>query len=191
MLIDTGNQDAMLLAALARSHIYHLDAVLITHADDDHCGSLESLGRHVPIGCVLMSEFAYKSSDEKNQRLAEVATDSAGICEPLSIGDVISVGRFSLTVVWPMEHESDGENADSVVLHADYDFDEDGRSDLKALFTGDAEADQLNMLLDSQVIGDIDILKVGHHGSKNAFEEREIELLSPEVSLISVGKGNR
>ena len=43
LLIDTGNHDTLLKEALARQGIFHLDAVLITHADDDHCGSLQAL----------------------------------------------------------------------------------------------------------------------------------------------------
>ena len=44
LLIDTGNQDALLKAALARQRVGRLDAVAVTHSDDDHCGSLPVLG---------------------------------------------------------------------------------------------------------------------------------------------------
>ena len=43
LLIDTGNQDALLKAALARQRVGRLDAVAVTHSDDDHCGSLPVL----------------------------------------------------------------------------------------------------------------------------------------------------
>ena len=40
-------------------------------------------------------------------------------------------------------------------------------------------------------LGDIDVLKVGHHGSAGAVDEPAMETLRPEVALISVGAGNR
>ena len=48
LLIDTGNQDSLLKAALARQRVGRLVAVAVTHSDDDHCGSLSVLGMWLP-----------------------------------------------------------------------------------------------------------------------------------------------
>ena len=58
ILIDTGNQDNMLREALARQRIAHLDAIVITHPDDDHMGSLTSLRGAVQTDRVLVANDA-------------------------------------------------------------------------------------------------------------------------------------
>lgn len=40
-------------------------------------------------------------------------------------------------------------------------------------------------------LGRIDVLKVGHHGSKDAVTSEQLDELSPSVALVSVGEGNR
>ena len=59
------------------------------------------------------------------------------------------------------------------------------------LFTGDAEAQQLDEIISEHGLADLDILKVGHHGSKNALTEEQVQRLSPAIALISVGERNR
>ena len=39
-------------------------------------------------------------------------------------------------------------------------------------------------------LGDIDVLKVGHHGSAESVDEKVLRVLKPELALISVGAGN-
>ena len=57
------------------------------------------------------------------------------------------------------------------------------------LLTGDAELDQEREFV--QEVGDIDVLKLGHHGSKVSVDAALLEILRPELSLASAGKGNR
>jgi competence protein ComEC len=59
------------------------------------------------------------------------------------------------------------------------------------LFCGDAEAPQVDSYIGKGRIGDIDLYKVGHHGSAAAVDETMLDALKPEVSLVSVGEGNR
>ena len=64
------------------------------------------------------------------------------------LGDTVRCGRFSLTVLWPERLADDGGNADSLCLLAFWDGDGDGAAEWTALFTGDAEAEQLGQLSD-------------------------------------------
>ena len=59
----------------------------------------------------------------------------------------------------------------------------------KILLTGDIEEDAERRLLD--VLSDVDVLKVAHHGSKTSTSDDFIALLEPRFSVISVGEGNR
>ena len=83
--------------------------------------------------------------------------------------------------------DGDG-NEDSVMLSVTYE--RDGRS-LSGLLTGDAEKDELARVIEAGDVGDVDFLKVGHHGSAASIEPDEAALLSAEVAAASAGEGNR
>ena len=190
ILIDTGNHDTLLKEALARQGTFHLDAVLITHADDDHCGSLQALDGVVAIDSVLVAHDAVTCDCESCESLIKSASSVVGSAniEPLAVGDTIACGDFSLKVIWPHGFSDEGGNADSLCLLASL---ATSVGTWTALFCGDAESDQLKEMIDEGALGDIDIYKVGHHGSKAALTESVVETIRPEISLVSVGKGNR
>lgn len=190
ILIDTGNHDALLKEALARQGVFHLDAVVISHADDDHCGSLQALEGVVAIDSVLVAHDAVTCDCESCESLIKSASSVVGSAniEPLAVGDTIACGDFSLKVIWPHGFSDEGGNADSLCLLASL---ATSGSTWTALFCGDAESDQLKEMIDEGALGDIDIYKVGHHGSKAALTESIVETIHPEISLVSVGSGNR
>jgi len=187
VLIDTGNHDTLLKEALARQGIFHLDAVLITHADDDHCGSLQALDGVVAIDSVLVARDALTCDCDSCESLIESASSVVGSAnvEPLAVGDAIACGDFSLKVIWPYGFSDEGGNADSLCLLASL---ATSGGTWTALFCGDAESNQLKEIIDEGELGDIDIYKVGHHGSKAALTESVVEVIRPEISLVSVGK---
>ena len=61
----------------------------------------------------------------------------------------------------------------------------------KFLFMGDASINRENDILNEYELGNIDILKVGHHGSKTSSSKEFIDLIKPKYSLISVGVDNK
>lgn len=190
MLIDTGRSDASLVRGLARNHVGHLDAVVITHADDDHCGSLDALGRVAEIDRVVLARGADECSEKKVENLVETARHVSDEVSYVAAGDSMSLGTFSMKVVWPHRLEHDYGNADSVCLDVRCDADSDGCSDCRVLFTGDLESDQLSAIVEEGVRG-IDVLKVCHHGSDFGLDEASARALTPRLSLVSVGKDNR
>ncbi len=193
VLVDTGNQDRLLREALARHAVYRLDAVVVTHGDDDHMGSLASLKGVVQVGRVLVANDALSCPCEACARLRADAVSLVGEegVQGLAQGDELRVGSFDLDVVWPRAFSEEGGNADSVCLLARADPDGDGNPDWTALFTGDAEHEQLAEMEDRGLVGRVDVLKVGHHGSKNALTPELAAALSPRIALVSAGAGNR
>ena len=56
---------------------------------------------------------------------------------------------------------------------------------------GDEGVEKEEDILDKYNISDIDVLKVGHHGSKTSSGKEFINEINPKYSIISVGKNNR
>ena len=192
LLIDTGKSDAMLLKALARQRVYHLDMVVITHLDDDHCGALSVLDGTIQVDHVCFALGLIEAQSENATIQAAEKLLRSGAPESLVKGDMLYLSQhISLLVIWPEDMVSKGANEDSICLCLFYDADGDSQPEFTALFTGDAES----MVLD-RIIGDVpgeqfDIFKVGHHGSKKAVTPSQIERMAVRIALISVGKDNR
>ena len=81
-------------------------------------------------------------------------------------------------------NEYDNENDNSNVIYTEI-------NGYKFMFMGDAGVQKENDILDKYNISKIDVLKVGHHGSKTSSSEDFINEINPKYSIISVGKNNR
>ena len=193
LLIDTGNQEAMLKAAIARNHITRLDAVLITHGDDDHMGNLDSLAQYVEIGKVFLAQGVKECSCNNCKQLLSTAYSTVGEngVQTLRKGDQFALGEFDCKVVWPVRFNDEGGNADSICLMVGLDENNDDYPEWSALFVGDAESKVIEPLITSGEIGKINLLKVGHHGSAQSLTKGMIDALKPQVALIGVGEYNR
>ena len=76
------------------------------------------------------------------------------------------------------------ENDNSNIIYIEF-------NNTKLLFMGDAGVDTENNIVSKYNIKNIDILKVGHHGSNTSTSEKFIDVINPKESIISVGKNNR
>ena len=193
VLVDTGNQERLLREGLARHAVLRLDAVVVTHGDDDHMGALASLKGVVQVDRVLVAADALACPCEACARLRgdAAALVGEGAVQGLAQGDRLHVGAFDLEAVWPARFADGGGNADSLCLLARADADGDGAADWTALLAGDAEHEQLAAMEEQGLVGRVDVLKVGHHGSKNALTPELAAALSPRIALVSAGAGNR
>ena len=192
VLIDTGKNDSMLLSALAQNSISRLDAVIITHNDLDHYGSLEALEGVVPIKEIYLHHDDYAVNDVKANELRNTANRIVGAenMKSLSLGDVISVGDVDLEVIWPDKYKDDGGNADSLSVMLSADVNSDGNAEATAFLGGDAEIEEMEEMISSGNLGDVDIYKVAHHGSRNGTNEEIAHELMPEISIVSCGLDN-
>ena len=193
LLVDTGNQDSKLSAALARHGVMALDGVVVTHHDDDHCASLSVLDSLISRGGVFLAEPTFSCGCDGCDELISDAQRVAGPhgVSGIAQGEAIKVGRFTCTAVWPKSFCEEGGNADSLCLLVEYDAQGDGLPEACALLTGDAEGDQLEAMVESGLVGHVDVFKAGHHGSKNGVSIEAYAAMSPSVALISAGEDNR
>ena len=84
-----------------------------------------------------------------------------------------------------MNNEDYGnENDNSSVIYTEIDG-------YKFMFMGDAGIEKEKDILEKYNVSDIDVLKVGHHGSKTSSSKELINEINPKYSIISVGKNNR
>lgn len=193
LLVDTGNDPQKLLSALSRSGCFYLDALLITHADDDHCGCIEDLTGIVGCKQVFLAQGTDEVETDKTQGLVHDALRYVGEGQVRYVtqGDRIQVGAFDLDVVSPADLQEEAGNQDSICFTLSADIDENERSEWSAFFCGDAEARTVERLVDGSLVSSVDVLKVAHHGAEAALTEDLVESLSPEIALISVGENNR
>ena len=80
--------------------------------------------------------------------------------------------------------EYDNENDNSNVIYTEL-------NGYRFMFMGDASVTTEKEILNKYNIPDIDVLKVGHHGSKTSSSKEFINEINPKYSIISVGKNNR
>ncbi len=80
--------------------------------------------------------------------------------------------------------EYDNENDNSNVIYTEL-------SGYKFMFMGDAGIDKERDILNKYNISDVDVLKVGHHGSRTSSGKEFIDKINSKYSIISVGKNNR
>ena len=80
--------------------------------------------------------------------------------------------------------EYDNENDNSNVIYTEL-------NGYKFVFMGDASVSTEKEILNKYNLPDIDVLKVGHHGSRTSSDKEFIDEVSPKYSIISVGKKNR
>ena len=80
--------------------------------------------------------------------------------------------------------EYDNENDNSNVIYTEL-------NGYKFMFMGDASSTTEKEIMSIYNLPDIDVLKVGHHGSRTSSSEEFINVIDPKYSIISVGKNNR
>lgn len=178
-LVDCG-LDERVVMALVRNNVHHIDAVFVTHWDEDHWGGLPDVLEQFSVGTIAVAANALEDAP------AEVLNRSGVEYRQVRRGDAVDIGAFRARVMWPFESVDGEGNEDSLVLLLSYV--QEGKS-LRMLLTGDAELDQERKF--AQEVGDIDVLKLGHHGSKVSVDGELLDVLRPELSIASAGEGNR
>ncbi len=172
--------DERVVTALVRNNVHHIDAVFVTHWDEDHWGGLPDVLEQFSVGTIAVAANALEDAP------AEVLNRSGVEYRQVRRGDTVDIGAFCARVMWPFESVDGEGNEDSLVLLLTY-AQESKR--LRMLLTGDAELDQEREF--AQEVGDIDVLKLGHHGSKVSVDGELLDVLKPELSIASAGEGNR
>ena len=181
LLIDGGRSKVRIRERLQVMGITDLDAVLATHSDADHIASLVEV---FDLSSVERFYWNGQTHDTQTFQNLMAAADSEGSAVTISrAGDQISLGDLTIQVVHPGSLSGDS-NVDSIVLMVSC-------GTVEILLTGDAEIPSEDSMLAGGLLTDIDILKVGHHGSRTSTSDAFLTSLAPEVGVISAGVDNQ
>lgn len=177
MLIDGGNEadSPLIIKYIKRLGISKIDYIIATHPDSDHIAGLDKIILAFDIGCVYMP-ITNKSNKEMNELYN--AIEDKTVIHPTE-SDYFYLGNSKCTILNSGDTSKVSDNNSSIVLQLDY-------GETNCLFMGDAES----AVEENVNWNDIDILKVSHHGSKDATSLTFLEKIKPEYSIISVGKDN-
>lgn len=151
-----------------------LDFVLLTHADHDHIGGLKGLLENISVREIWLSKEV--ADKEKREGIVRLAREYGTEIRLFGAGD----RPFKwLWIVSPIKRfEGENENSMSVYLEV---------GEMRYLLTGDLPVEQEESL----PIVDVDVFKLGHHGSNTSSSEQLIEQIDPEWVIASVGQDNR
>jgi competence protein ComEC len=179
VLVDQGPPEADVAGQLEELGVERLVALVLTHPQRDHIGGAADVLEAIEVGAVLDPRISAESEDHDAAVAAAKAHDVPIV--PVRAGQRLRVGALRLHVLWPDGPGPPGDdpNNHAVVLLASY-----GRIDV--LLTADAESNVTVPIRPPQV----EVLKVAHHGSADDSLPALLELVDPEIAVVSVGRDN-
>ena len=166
----------------------YIDVLILTHPHSDHIKSLNRMMQRCKVGSVMFNDVEFDSpyfllfkelSKEKNVR-------------NIYAGDKFEIDGVNFRVLWPKKEFLQNKIADindvSIVVFLDYGY-------FEAILTGDATEKVLGLMdysfVQDDIDGDLDVLKIPHHGSKYSLHKAFYNKTNPEKCVISVGKDNK
>lgn len=185
-LIDAGenNDEDAVVTALQRVGITKLEYVIATHADADHIGGMDAVIRNFPIDTFLMSFMpeGYTPTTRTYEQMLEAMVDSNVKPIQAKYNAIYPLGEATITILSGQSDYTDTNNQSVVckVSHGEMDF----------LFMGDAGKEVEREILEATPTLNVEVLKVGHHGSRTSSDGGFIRSVSPEIALITCGYNN-
>lgn len=161
--------------------IRQIDKLILTHSDYDHIGGAFDLIGKMTIRELIISPNSWHVPHMKE--LVQLAHSHGIPVKEVKAGEGWENQSGVFYFLYPFDNKYEGNN-DSLVLFAIF-------GGYRWLFTGDLEKEGELALIDYYKNMEIDVLKVGHHGSQTSTSQELLDIIQPTYGIISVGKKNR
>lgn len=149
--------------------ITKMDYLILSHGDADHAGEALNIIRQIKVKNVVLNHGTINNLENKIKMIAHLTNE-------------YKLNYFNIKNINDSDYND--ENANSIINYITFDK-------YSLLFMGDAGIKQEKDLLNKYNIKNIDILKIGHHGSKTSSSKEFIKCINPKYGIISVGKNNK
>ena len=192
-LIDGGSSNKkntavyQILPYLKNQGIAILDGIFVSHTDQDHVSGIEELLElcaqnlaTVRVKNLILPDW--NTTGEEYEKLKMLAEQTGILVQTAREGNLLKTKEAQIEILAP-ENGADGSdtNEDGMVMEVHF-------GKFRGLFTGDIGAETEKKLLDS--MEDVDFLKVAHHGSKYSTCQGFLDVVSPEIAVISCSAKN-
>ncbi|MCM3599508.1 DNA internalization-related competence protein ComEC/Rec2 [Robertmurraya korlensis] len=176
---EVGND--ILVPFLKGKGVSTIDKLILTHGDMDHIGGARSVLETMRVEELILPYVTNRSNLENE--IIQLAKEKKTTVIFVKDGMSWKENGSSFKIVNPII-EQDDRNDNSVVIHVKI-------GGLFWLFTGDLGEEGEERLLREYPTLRVDVLKIGHHGSKSSTSATLLQAYQPKVAVISVGETNR
>ena len=179
ILIDTGRGIDInnIIIYLKSIGISKLNYLIITHGDYDHMGESINLVENFKVEKVIFNCGEFNDLEKKLIKVLDKKKIKYYSCIK-----ELNIDNSKLYFLQTKEYDNENDNSNVIYIELD---------GYKFMFMGDSGIEKEKDILEKYNICDIDVLKVGHHGSKTSSDKKFIDEIKPKYSIISVGKNNR
>ena len=183
ILIDTGGKENTNIVNNTQipyfksDGIRKIDYLIITHGDYDHMGEAINLVNNFKVEKIIFNCGPYNDLEKELIKVLDRKKIKYYSC-------IKELNIDNNKLYFLQTKEYDNENDNSNVIYTEI-------NSYKFMFMGDAGVNTEKEILDKYSLPDIDVLKVGHHGSKTSSSKEFIDNIKPTYSIISVDKNNR
>lgn len=184
MLIDAGPYDAGpgIVRWLDDHDIRYLDVIVATHPHSDHIGGMSYILKNLKTGMFIDNGDTHTTPTYET--LLRTLEKQNIPYQSVQEGDKIDLSpQIRIRVLNPPDKRGNDLNDNSLVL-------EITAGSQVFLMMGDAGISTETRLLSKGILSPVDLLKVGHHGSRHSSGREFINTVSPEIAIISLAADN-
>ena len=192
-MIDTGGKTSFKVEDWKKKKVYYytdttinfihslglnkINNLITTHGDYDHMGEAINLVNNFKVDKVIFNCGQYNNLEKELIKILDKKK-----IEYYSCIKELNVDKNKLYFLQTKEYDNENDNSNVIYTKL---------NEYKFMLMGDAGVTTEKEILNKYNLSDIDVLKVGHHGSRTSSDKEFINEINPKYSIISVGKNNR